>query len=374
VELTEVSIDGFRNLAVERLVFSRAVNLVLGANGAGKTSLLEAVVVLGNLRSFREPVLRRAVRHGRGSFRIQGKIRADKRDHTLTLVFETGPPPRRTLTADGRELSVDQYLQVFPVFAVTGPDRELIYGGPEERRALLDRFVFLVHPGHIDDLRTYRRLVRQRNAALGSNATDAELTAWETQLAAAAGRLVTARAAGTEVLARHFAAVHHALAGKGSPKVGVEYRADPWCEAQNHPEKVEETYRQRYNETRTRDRQTGFTVDGPHRHDLSLRTDGRVVRHVLSTGQAKVVAAALRLASLVEIEKERQDRFPVIVDDVDAELDHEALTRLVNYLGDKRQLFLSSTSDGTAASRGWEANRLWLEDGVCVRQEGEIDE
>ncbi len=374
MELREISVEGFRNLTVEGLAFGRSVNLVLGANGAGKTSLLEAAVVLGNLRSFREPNLRRAVRHGDGFFRISGRVRTNDREHTMQVVYEPGPPPKRIVSLDGRERTIDQYLHLFPLFAVTGPDRELVHGGPDERRSLLDRFVFLLRPGHIDDLRNYRRILRQRNAALGSGAADGELAAWEAQLAAVATRLIAARVMGARALADRFFEVYGALAGGASPAVAVEYRGDPWCDAENEPEKVEETYQRRYNETRTRDRHAGFTVDGPHRHDLSLRTDGRVVRYVLSTGQAKVVAAALRLATLAEIEKERQDRFPVFVDDVDAELDHEALNRLINHLGDKRQLFLSSTSDGTAASKRWKAHRLWLENGACVRQEAEIHE
>ena len=374
MELTEVSVEGFRNLVVDRLAFGSSINLVLGANGAGKTSLLEAAVVLGNLRSFREPNLRRVVRHGDTFFRITGTVRTRKDEHRLQLVYEPGSPPRRVLSLDGREQTVDQYLQIFPLFAVTGPDRELVLGGPDERRALLDRFVFLLRPGHIDVLRTYRRTLRQRNAALGAGAADTELAAWEAQLAAAAARLIAARLVGARVLAENFIDVYGALGGEGSPSVALEYRGDPWCDAEDRLEKVEETYQRRYNETRTRDRHAGFTVDGPHRHDLSLKTNGRAVRYVLSTGQAKVVAAALRLATLAEIEKERQDRFPVIVDDVDAELDHEALNRLIKHLGDKRQLFLSSTSNGTTASKGWKSHRLWLENGACVRQEAEINE
>ena len=271
--------------------------------------------------------------------------------------------------ADGLETAVDRYLQVFPVFAVSGSDRELVNGGPDQRRALLDRFVFLLQPSHIDVLRTYRRTLRQRNAALASGASDSEIAAWEIPLAAAAASLVHARQRGADALGANFATVFESLAGGRTPAVDVEYRADPWCSVENDLRTVEESYQQRYNETRVRDRQTGFTVDGPHRHDLSLRADGRSIRHVLSTGQTKVVAAALRLATLAEVEKERQERFPVIVDDVDAELDSEALSRLVSHLGNKRQLFLSSTSESAAAAGGWRTQRLWLENGVCVRQE-----
>jgi DNA replication and repair protein RecF len=132
---------------------------------------------------------------------------------------------------------------------------------------------------------------------------------------------------------------------------------------------VEELYRQRYNETRTRDRQMGFTVDGPHRHDLGIKTAGRSVRHVLSSGQTKGVAAALRLATLAQVERERDERFPVVIDDVDAELDGTALTRLVERLGGERQLFVSSTSEHVAKMAGPRGSCIRLENGDGVSQE-----
>jgi DNA replication and repair protein RecF len=374
VQLIELTADRFRNLAIEKLEFGGGVNLVLGANGAGKTSLLEAVVILGNLRSFREPGLRRAVLHGASSFRIDGLAEVGGRRRRLEVIFENTSPPRRTMAIDGVQQTVDRYLRLFPVFAITGPDRELVNGGPDERRALLDRIVFLVQPQHLEALRTYRRALRQRNAALARGASDAEIGAWESPLAASAARLIEARQQGSRALADNFSKVYGELTAEGSPAIQIDYRGDPWLEGENEAEKVEESYRERYNETRVRDRQTGFTVDGPHRHDLSLRTGGRNIRNVLSTGQTKIVAAALRLATLAEIEKERQERFPVIVDDVDAELDREALIRLIGHLGDSRQLFLSSTGQDVAVARGWRAERLWLHDGACERQEAEPDE
>jgi recombinational DNA repair ATPase RecF len=104
-----------------------------------------------------------------------------------------------------------------------------------------------------------------------------------------------------------------------------------------------------------------------------LKTDGRSVRYVLSSGQTKGVAAALRLATLAQVERERNERFPVIVDDVDAELDGAALTLLVKRLGNERQLFLSSTSERVAELAGHRGHRIRLENGTCASQEAITD-
>ena len=376
MKIKRLTTENFRNLQIKSEDLAPAVNIVFGENGAGKTSLLEAVTILGNLRSFRTTNLRRVVRHGEDSFRLFGEVGSDDHTRRLEQIVDVGPPVRRRLFVDSHEVTVETYLQVFPVFSITGSDRELIRGGPEGRRALLDRFLFLLGSSHLGDIRLYRRALKQRNAALRSGASDTELETWEASLAAAGARVVTARTAGAQTLEKRFSEVLGALAGEDGFPIAVEYRGESWLGARNEPKKVEETYFQRYNETRTRDRLMGFTVDGPHRHDLSLRTDGRGVRHVLSTGQTKVVAAALRLATLAQVEKERHEHFPVVVDDVDAELDESALARLIDYLGSKRQLFLSSTSEKVATAAGPGSHRLWIVDGnsVSVRQEANFNE
>jgi len=374
VELKELAVRDFRNLATQTVRFGSTTNVVLGANGAGKTSLLEALVVLGNLRSFRAPHLRQIVRHERESFRVEGTVMVGSRTHYLEQTVEVGPPISRDLRVDRATAKVESYLQHAPIFALTSQDRDLVAGPPEARRAFLDRFIFLLRPGHIDLVRTYRRVLRQRNAALVGGSTDAEIAAWEEPLAAAAGALVAARDDGAGVLAQSFADAWDALSVETSPKIVIAYRSEPWNSPLEGPKKVEELYRQRYNETRTRDRQMGFTVDGPHRHDLSIKTAGRSVRHVLSSGQTKGVAAALRLATLAQVERERDERFPVIVDDVDAELDGAALKRLIERLGGERQLFLSSTSEQVAEMAGPRGSCIRLENGSVVSQEMKTNE
>lgn len=371
MELVEFTAAAFRNLDVESQQFAADANIVLGLNGVGKTSLLEAIFVLGNLRSFRSSSLHKVVRHGKSSFRVGGTIQSTEGTHHLEQIVEVGPPVRRTLRVDGSDVNVGQYLQFFPVVAISGADHELVGGGPESRRALLDRFVFLDRPAYLEELRSYRRALRQRNAALTAGAGNAELEAWEEPLAKTAGSVVAARAEGAKVLAENFLDIYEKLRGEDFPAIKPSYRTEQWLNPSEGRQKVEDLYQQRYNETRARDRLAGFTGDGPHRHDLSLRAAGRSIRYVVSSGQAKVVAAALRLATLAHVEKERHEQFPVIVDDVDAELDSTALTRLVDHLGNERQVFLSSTNDGIAALFGSRTRRMWLDNGAIVRQEAE---
>ena len=374
MELIDLSVRNFRNLSGQVLTFGKTTNAILGANGAGKTSLLEAMIVLGNLRSFRTTSLRRVVRHNESSFRLVGTVSSGGRTHRLELIVKIGSPITRTLLIDGATADIERYLQLFPVFAITAQDRELVTGGPEGRRSMLDRFVFLLRPAHLDQLRSYRRLLQQRNAALVGQSSDAEIEAWEAPLAAAAAAIIEARARGAEILAERFAEVWRELSRGDQTKITTEYRSEAWSSPADGPKKVEDLYRQRYNETRTRDRQQGFTGDGPHRHDLGLKTAGRSVRYVLSSGQTKGVAAALRLATLAQVEKERNERFPVIVDDVDAELDGAALTLLVEHLGNERQLFLSSTSERVAELAGPRGCCIRLENGTRTPQEATNDD
>lgn len=374
MQLIDLKTSGFRNLDHLDASFFRGTNAVLGGNGMGKTNLLEAIAVLGNLRSFRTPNLRHAATYGEVSFRLEGTISAGQVTRKLEQIVDVGPPVRRTLRVDGAEVPVQDYLQIYPVFSITTADRELISGGPEGRRALLDRFVFLLRPTYLQDLKTYRRVLRQRNAALTAGLADGEVTVWESPLAAAAARVIAGRVRGVAVLQQHFAAVFDALRGESFPDVEISYRTESWWNPSADLERVEDLYQQRYNETRVRDRQMGFTVEGPHRHDLSLRTGNRGVRHGLSSGQAKVVAAALKLAALAHIEKERSEHIPVIADDVDAELDSAVLARLIAHLGRERQLFLSSTRDEIAETVAHPTRRMWLEHGSCVREEAETNE
>jgi len=340
VELASLRATGFRNLASARLDWSSGCNLVTGANGQGKTNLLEAIAVLANLRSFRAVGVRKLVCHGMARFELEGEVVEGNTRTALRQVVEVGSPPRRLLFVDDQPTMTDRYLPVCPVVAMSPEDRGLVVGEPAARRAFLDRFAYLLEGAVLGEVRAYRRCLRQRNAALDLG--DEQLTVWERALGNAAARVVARRRAAVERLAERFAEVYEDLAPGHFPRIALEYRAESWLDVSQTSVEVEEMYVRRYNRERARDRRMGHTLDGPHRHDLALRADGRTARDVLSSGQTKVVAAALRLAMLEHVEHERQRVLPVIVDDIDAELDRSTLDRVVRRLGMGRQVFLSS--------------------------------
>lgn len=371
MHLVEIRSTGFRNLRAAGVSWSPVSNLVSGANGQGKTNLLEAVTVLGNLRSFRMPSMRRLVAHGEFEFALEGRVETPTGVLRLFQRAMPGPPLRRVLEINGSPCSVGQYLQVFPVVALSGADRDLVAGEPSARRAFLDRSVFLLEPAFLNEIHRYRRALRQRNAALANDVPDGELGAWERRLAQAAAVVVDRRRRLCERLIDSFEPIYHDLQSEDFPKVGLFYRGESGLEQAEKVSEVEEHYRKRYNETRARDRRTGFTGEGPHRHDLGLRADGRAVRHMLSSGQTKVVAAALRLASLTQIERLRGEYLPVIIDDVDAELDAVVLSRLIEHLEGERQLFLSSADDRVFHKLTAGSSRLDIRQGAVIEVVGE---
>lgn len=365
MEILALQAVGFRNLAPTETEFAPRFNVITGNNGQGKTNLLEAVAVLGNLQSFRTADHRRIVTHEQSRYQLVGRAAGTTGGRRLAQQAEVGPPLRRTLEVDGRTAPVERYLTAVPVVTIVPNDRALVLGEPAVRRSFLDRFAFLLEPALYHELRLYRRLLRQRNAGL-VDADDRTLEAFEQMMAPAAAGVVIRRRRAMTRLAAVFGTVYEGLSGEGFPAVTLSYRGEAWLSHEETPTAVENAYLRRYNANRARDRLVGYTVEGPHRHDLGLRACGRAVRDVLSSGQSKVVVAALRLAMLEEVERERGEQLPVIVDDIDAELDRAVLGNLVRRLSTGRQVLLSCADSERVLPILPGSRRLHLKAGICT--------
>ena len=208
----------FRNLGEGSVRLGPDVNLIVGGNGEGKTSLLEAIAVLTNLRSFRTSRWGSVARDGEREFALVGEVDGGDGILRLEQIVELGPPLRRRLLINGAPVSVERYLGVCPVATLSSADSDLVTGPPAVRRVLIDRFAFLLEPSTLEAVRVFQRALRQRNAALGQGSGHQELDVWDERLAQAAAGLLARRLRAVDRLVGSFESTYRRFAAPAFPR------------------------------------------------------------------------------------------------------------------------------------------------------------
>ena len=313
--LSHIRIESFRCLTRVELYPHAEENYFFGSNGAGKTSLLEAIYLLGRGRSFRLRQTRRLIQHGAGGFSVYGEVVTGGYTHRLGVSVDTAG---RKLRLDGHSgPAMAALAQVFPVYVIEPSVHLLIEGGPRERRRFLDWGVFHVEQGYIAAWRRYRRVLGQRNAALraGQNANS-----WNAGIVEEGFTVTNARK-------RYVTELQTALNGLGEKLLDrpleVSYRPG-W--------RADLTLEEALKGSSHRDRSTGATQVGPHRAELVVNLGARGIREEVSRGQQKLAAAALVLAQVRVLAAAKGDGGVLLVDDPAAELDGAALQGLMSVL------------------------------------------
>jgi DNA replication and repair protein RecF len=304
-----------------------ARNYFFGANGAGKTSLLEAVFFLGRGRSFRTRQARTLITYGEPGLAVYGDVDdGAARARRIGAAFKDRRLERRV---DAAPASGTEIAEILPVQMI-GPDsHRLVEGGPSERRRFLDWGVFHVEHSYLEAWQRYRRVLGQRNAALlrGGDAAS-ELRVWTDALVEAGQEVGRSRSAYVERLAPRVDEHARALLGQ---TVSVEYRPG-W--------RADLSLLEALDASLARDRSLGHTEPGPHRADLLLHFGGHRVHDEASRGQQKLVAAALVLAQESVLAETAASRTVLLVDDPAAELDSTAFGRMLERLSKVRSQLL----------------------------------
>lgn len=305
-----------------------------GANGAGKTSYLEALYLLGRGRSFRVADKRSLIQAGHQEARVSGKAWDGSRPGTLGLAVSASGLDIHVLGQGGRALA--DLAAAFPVQVIHPDTASLVQGPPEARRRLVDWGVFHVEHGFLEDWRQYRRALAQRNSALRDGSSAAVLAAWDQAVAQAAEPVGRARRAYFEKLLPLFGPLSQRLLGTAarlnfqqgwSGETGLEAALKASREA---------------------DRAAGYTRSGPHRADVTFEWDGLNARGHASRGQQKILGAALVLAQAQLVGDQAGRPLALLLDEPAADLDGEKLAELLNVVFSMPgQVFLASiTTDG----------------------------
>lgn len=199
--LSHFTARGFRNLQPLDLAPSPGSHLLLGGNGAGKTSLLEAIYVLATTRSFRAGQVVDCVAHGADELELWGEVETDRRAALAVSVREGV----RQRSVNGKPTSLADHLAVLPVVAWATVETGVLVGAPGARRRFMDRGVVATRPAALETLGRYREALRQKRELLARNGTGIEI--WNELLAATAAEVIRLRAAYVDALRVELAAV-----------------------------------------------------------------------------------------------------------------------------------------------------------------------
>jgi DNA replication and repair protein RecF len=313
--LTELWCEGVRNLAEKSIRPGPGLNLFVGANGSGKTSLLESCYVLGLGRSFRTHRLARVACSERPHFAVAGEIQ-DRHYGRSRIAVEWSGERRSRL--NGQWINGHwEIVRRFPLMAVHAGSFDLLTGAPEERRRLLDWGGFYVDPAFASEWQNWRRAHEQRNAALRQH--DAQSAASFEKVAAVAGTRLTgmrerfAHRLGEFLRDDATAALRRGLQGE----IDIAFRQG-WPEG----EPLLETYAR----GRPSDLERGFGQSGPQKADLDIRVAGRSIREASRGEQKRVLNALVVSQGLVQAASGRDGLSPLLLlDDAVAEMDEAGL-------------------------------------------------
>jgi len=328
MSLSEIHISNLRCIEHAEIRLPPGLTLIYGGNGSGKTSLLEGAFVLGRGRSFRTRNSERLIRRGQIHMRVNGAIsRASGESVRLGVeVTRTGAAAR---IAGRPAETLAELSQFFGVQVIEPGVHRLVEEGGYRRRRWLDWAVFHVEPQFVDTWLRYTRVLKQRNAALKTQA--ATVSVWDTDLARLGELITESRQRLMTRLQPYWQAAVDGLAGL---EVELQYLRG-WSQ--------EHTLREALEASRGTDEVRRQTHAGPHRADIAVRLHGRPARDVLSRGQQKLVAVAMTVAQLRLLQDATRMTPTLLLDDPAAELDGERLQRFIDEVASLRcQLVVTS--------------------------------
>ena len=319
--LKRLYIQHLRNLETVDLTPSEQVNLIYGENGSGKTSILEAIHVLGVGRSFRSHKHKPLINHEQNSFTVYGKVLAQGADVPIgvnrqangTAVFKANG------ALVGSAAALASYL---PIQVINSDTFLLLEGSPKVRRQFMDWLVFHVEPNFFQVWKDAQRSLKHRNSLLRRDRIDRfELATWDKELARCSDQIHAFR----QECMNKFCETFYELVQEFIAIDGIELNY--YCGWDQ-----EKDYLAILSDSIDKDKRQGFTQAGAHRADLRILVKGFPAAEVLSRGQQKLLVCALKIAQGYVFSRITGRRCIYLIDDLPAELDEQYRALLVRWL------------------------------------------
>lgn len=343
--IQRLNLTNFRNIASADLEPAAGINLLVGENASGKTSLLEAIYLLSLVRSFRSKKLNNLISHSAKQFTVFAQIKAAENTvYSLGIQRNQQDTETEILFRGQKPAGVAELTATLPVQLINPDAFRLLEGSPKERRQFLDWGVFHVEPSFIHCWKRFQRALKQRNSLLRRGRIDPlEMQLWEQELAVNGEQITAFR---QDYLARLKPLFANLL--------------DRFLEAQDFTLNFQRGWDKNLGlaefllASRIKDKEQGFTQAGPQRADIRVTINGYTAMDILSRGQQKLVVSALKLAQGALLSEVRNKQCVYLIDDLPAELDRQHRKVFCEVLEQQSgQVFITGV-DATALADGWQ--------------------
>ena len=363
--IRSLSIRNFRNIASADFIFDPKVNIFTGNNAQGKTNLCEAISVCFG-KSFRNPKTSELLPFG--SLDTETSVEVcfsfDSMPDKENVVTYTQKNSSFRLKFNGIGMKDAEELYGALRYVLFIPeDLYIVKGDPEKRRNYIDFVSNMINRVHNSKLYEYNKALRQKNNILINmqsydNSALMMLDSWNETLAKLGVNVMCGRIRYFDMLAAG-AKKYYSLLNSNNEILNVKYESSIMGDTPFTPEDhilMYETYLNKLNESKDRERRMKYTVVGAHRDDVSFFINNMPAKDFASQGQVRSIAVALKLAEAEMITEKSGDVPIVILDDVLSELDEFRRSFIINHI-EKFQIFI--TSCNLSDTEKFESGKIW---------------
>lgn len=325
MHIQKLSLFNFKNYEDVALNFTEKVTCLVGANGSGKTNILDAVYYLSLTKSAFNAVDSQNIRFGEKLFSIKGTFVHEDKSHEVVCAFQEGV--KKTFKVDRQEYDkLGEHVGRFPVVLIAPDDADVIREGSEARRKFFDTIICQLDRQYLENLTRYNQYLKQRNSALKKFSLTGKadhdlLQAYDQQLLPLAKQIYTRRAAFVQDFVVLFKKQYADLTDN-KEKVTIDYSSAL----------AEPDYIDRFKAAVSHDLALERTTMGVHRDDFKLLLSGKALKKFASQGQQKSYLVALKLAHF-DIIKSLKGFMPVLLlDDIFDKLDDQRIKMLMQMI------------------------------------------
>lgn len=339
MRIREINLKPFRNFEDNRFAVDADRVLISGANGLGKSNILEAIAYVSIGKSVRGARDQMAIPRGGEHFDVEAHCSDGESEHKLRIYY--GKDAGKKSFCDESPLPrVSDLVGVFMTVHFAPEDASLMLRFPAERRRVLDILVSQASTSYLHDLQQYSRVLAQRNRALrtargGSGPDSNEVGAWDGQFCLLGARIRERRLCALDQLSAPFRTAYSRFAP-----------AEELAELRYHGPLASgdqlEGLRAQLQQTREAERRQGHTQCGPHRDDLVFTLNGAAAHDFASEGQLKTTLIAWKIAEFDYLEAATGKKPVLLLDDLFSELDEQRIDRLLNKMEEFDQILLTT--------------------------------